>query len=155
MKFNPVRYSSQVGEAWLDFSFKVKYCHKIFDNFAYRNACLALFRKALKHYDIRCKDDEIGFDNDHLHMILDIGLKSRPQIAKELKGFVGRKFFMLFPELKKPKNEGGLFWDSGLWNPASYSSQPHNLKHSIDYVKKQKYGSRRDQAKQRRLSSFT
>ncbi|MFH1399127.1 MAG: hypothetical protein ABIG95_03370 [Candidatus Woesearchaeota archaeon] len=31
MKFNPVGYSSAVGEIWVMATFKVKYCHKIFN----------------------------------------------------------------------------------------------------------------------------
>lgn len=134
--------------------FKVKYCHKVFDNFSYRNACHGLFLKALRKYGIRCKDDELGFDDNHVHMVLDLGIKSKPEIAKELKGFVARKFFKLFPELKKPKREGGLFWDSGLWSPASYGNSPTDLVFTVNYVKTQKYGSARDRAKQYRLTLF-
>lgn len=154
MKTNPIRYSSAVGEVWAHFMFKVKYCHEIFDDFACRNACHGLFLKALRKYGIRCKDNEIGFDSNHVHMALDLGIKSKPQIAKELKGFVGRKFFKLFPELKLPKSQGGKFWDSGLWSPASYGNSPTDLMFTVNYIKTQKYGSRRDQAKQYRLSTF-
>ncbi len=154
MKFNPVRYSSQVGEVWVHFMFKVKYCHNIFDNFAYRNGCHALFLKALKRYEIRCKDNEIGFDSNHVHMLLDLGLLSKPQIAKKLKGLTGRKFFILFPELKKPKNEGGKFWGSGLWSPASYGANPSSVEFTVNYVKTQKYGSASQKGKQYRLTLY-
>ncbi|MBI2662640.1 transposase, partial [Candidatus Woesearchaeota archaeon] len=73
MKLNPTRYSSQVGEVGVHFMFKIKYCYKIFDNFGYRNACHALFLKALRNYEIRCKDNELGFDDNHVHMVLDLG----------------------------------------------------------------------------------
>lgn len=154
MKQNPVRYSSQVGEVWAHFMFKVKYCHKIFDNFGYRNACHGLFLQALKKYNIRCKQKEFGFDDNHVHMVLDLGLMSRPEIAKKLKGYVARKFFKIFAELKLPKEQGGLFWGSGLWSPASYSNSPSDLEFTMNYIKRQKYGSERDQAKQYRLSLF-
>ena len=155
MKYNPVRYSSAVGEVWVHFMFKIKYCHKIFDNFTYRNACLGLFRKAFRKYEIRCKDNEIGFDNNHVHMVLDLGIKSKPQISKELKGFVARKFFKMFPELKKPKKEGGLFWKSGLWSPASYGANPTSMNFTVGYVRTQKYGSARNIGKQMRLAAFS
>lgn len=154
MKFNPVRYSSQVGEVWAHFMFKIKYCHPIFDGFAYRNAMYALLKKSLRKYEIRCKDEEIGFDDNHVHMVLDLGIKSKPEIAKKLKGFTGRKFFKLFPELKRPKQEGGLFWKSGLWSPASYGNSPTDLEFTVNYVRTQKYGSARESAKQYRLTSF-
>ena len=51
MKLNPIRYSSQVGEVWVHFMFKIKYCHKIFDIFGYRNACHGLFLQALRKYE--------------------------------------------------------------------------------------------------------
>ena len=138
MKLNPTRYSSQVGEMWGHFMFKVKYCHNIFDTFKYRSAMQALFRKALRKYEIRCKNDKIGFDSNHVHMELDLGVKSRPQICKELKGFVARRFFKLFPELKLPKSKGGLFWNSGLWSPASFSHG--STENTQPYLSKQKYG---------------
>ena len=152
MKFNPTRYSSQVGEVWAHFMFKVKYCHKIFDTFKYRSAATALFRKALRKYDIRCKNNELGFDSEHVHMELDLGLKSRPQITKLLKGYVGRKFFKLFPELKKPKIEGGLFWKGGLWSPASFGNNANE--YTITYVRKQRYGSLNLSTHQTTLKNF-
>jgi putative transposase len=154
MKFNPVRYSSQVGEVWVHFMFKVKYCHNIFDVMGYRNACHGLLVQALKKYQIRCKDDEVGFDSNHVHLMLDLGLKSRPEIAKKLKGYTARKFFKLFPELKKQKSEGGKFWGSGLWSSASYGANPTSVDFTVNYIRMQKYGSARDQAKQYRLTLF-
>ena len=38
MKFNPVRFSSAVGEIWVMATFKVKYCHKVFDTSVYRQS---------------------------------------------------------------------------------------------------------------------
>jgi len=154
MKFNPVRYSSQVGEVWVHFMFKVKYGHNIFDNFSYRNACHGLIIQAFKKYEIRCKDDEIGFDSNHVHTMLDLGLKSKPELAKKIKGYVARKFFKIFPELKKQRSEGGLFWGGGLWSPASYGATPTSVDFTVNYIKTQKYGSARDQAKQYRLALF-
>src|SRR3989338_6422665 len=154
MKVNPVRYSSAVGEVWVHFMFKVKYCHKIFDNFGYRNACHAFYFQALIKYQIRCKNEEVGFDNNHVHSVLDLGIRSKLEFAKKIKGFIARKFFRLFLELKKPKHEGGLFWDSGLWSPASYGVAPTSLDFTVNYVRMQKYGSARDQAKQYWLSLF-
>ena len=50
MKTNPVRYSSAVGEVWVLATFKVKYCHNIFDFDAVRVYSLQLFEEALKKY---------------------------------------------------------------------------------------------------------
>jgi len=154
MKHNPDRYSSQVGEVWAHFMFKVKYCHDIFDNFGYRNACHGLILKACRNYGRRMKDEVIGFDSNHLHTILGMGIMSKPEIAKKIKGFVARKFFKLFPELKLPKDKGGKFWGSGLWSPASYGANPTEINFTVNYIRTQKYGYARDQAKQYRLTLF-
>ncbi len=42
-KENPVRYSSAVGEVWLQAMFKVKYCRNIFDIKEVREECSRLF----------------------------------------------------------------------------------------------------------------
>jgi len=114
MKFNPVRYSSIVGEAWMHFTFKVKYCHPIFDNKLVRQYTYQLFLEAFEFYNIRFKN--IGFDSNHVHMILDIGIYSRPQVDKMLKGYTAKKLLQRYPWLKET-----YFWKSGLWNSASYS----------------------------------
>ena len=138
-KENPARFSSAVGEAWMHGMFKIKYCHTIFEDEIYREAMRTLLLEAA--YDHELDISELGFDDDHLHFLVDIGLYDRAEVAKILKGYTGKKFFEFFPELKRPKNEGGKFWDSGLWNPAYYLGTPKDLAHTIKYIQKQKYGS--------------
>ncbi|MHA1592757.1 MAG: hypothetical protein ACTSUP_09830 [Candidatus Heimdallarchaeaceae archaeon] len=65
MKTNPVRYSFAVGEVWVLATFKVKYCHNIFDFKAIRVYSLQLFEEA--RYSIRCR--KLSFDSDHFHLI--------------------------------------------------------------------------------------
>ena len=137
-KTNPVRYSSAVGEAWMHCEFKIKYCHSIFDDEIYREGLRSLLLEAAYEYDIPV--GTIGFADDHLHFMADIGLYDRPEVAKLLRGYTGKKFFEYFPELKLPKHLGGLFWKSGLWNPSYYIGSPRNLENTIKYIKKQKYG---------------
>ena len=48
-----------------------------------------------------------------MHSLIEIGIYSRPQIAKFLKGTSGKKLLNEFPEMKRE-----CFWDSGLWNPS-------------------------------------
>ena len=152
-KENPTRYSSAVGESWQHCEFKVKYCHNIFDDEIYREGMLCLLMEVAYEYDIPL--DEMGFDENHLHFLADIGLYNRPQIAKLLKGYTGKKFFEFFPELKRPKHEGGLFWDSGLWNPSYWISSPKDLSRTREYIRKQKYGSLSFLVRgQKTLSSF-
>ena len=137
-KKDPVRFSSAVGEAWMHCEFKIRYCHKIFDNETYRNKMHELLLEAAQRYQI--PTGEFGFDSDHVHFMADIGLYSRPEVAKLLRGYTGKKFFEFFPELKKNKWEGGLFWNSGLWNPSYCIGSPRNLQDTINYIRRQKDG---------------
>lgn len=131
-KENPVRYSSAVGEAWMHCMFKIKYCHKIFDRKEVREECDKLFDKASEHYGISIAGK--GFDSDHVHMKLDIGMYSRADVAKNLKGYVAKKLLDRFPWLKKQ-----YFWGSGLWNRSYYIGTPKDLNSLDRYLKKQKY----------------
>lgn len=110
-KTNPTRYSSAVGEVWVMLSLKVKYCHTIFDNLGIRELMNSLLILAFNLYSISWK--KISFDRDHVHIILDLGIYSKPELAKKVKGFTAKKLFTLEPWIKKR-----WFWGSGLWNPA-------------------------------------
>ncbi|MEK6873970.1 MAG: IS200/IS605 family transposase [Nanoarchaeota archaeon] len=133
MKTNPVGYSSMVGESWHHFSFKVKYCHPIFENQEVREACNKYLIEAFERNKLRY--EEIGFDRDHVHGMIDIGLYSRPQIAKLVKGYVAKKLFNQFPEIKKK-----YFYGSGLWNPASWiDAVGKNKDFMKGYIRKQRY----------------
>ncbi len=151
-KQNPTRFSSAVGDAWMHCEFKIKYCHKIFDDEIYRDGIYHLLQEASYKYQIPI--GEMGFDEDHVHFMGDIGLYSRPEVAKLLRGYVGKKFFEHFPELKLPKKQGGLFWGSGLWNPSYFIGSPKNLQNTINYIKRQKYGSYGLGKEQTKLGSF-
>ena len=151
-KTNPVRYSSAVGEAWMHCEFKIKYCHAIFDDEIYREGLRLLLLEASYNYEIPI--GEMGFDADHVHFMADICLYDRPTVAKLLRGYTGKKFFEYFPELKRPKWEGGKFWKSGLWNPSYYIGSPKNLENTINYIKKQKYGEKGIGKNQTTLAAF-
>jgi REP element-mobilizing transposase RayT len=117
----------------MHFSFKTKYCHNIFDDFGVRNATKALLLKACRKYNIPQKT--IGFDSNHVHGRIDIGVYSRPQVAKMLKGFVAKKLFEIFPWLKER-----FFWGSGLWSPAYFMDAVGKDADFVDaYIMKQKY----------------
>ena len=152
-KENPARFSSAVGEAWMHCEFKIRYCHPLFDDEIYREGMLTLLLEASYEYQIHL--GVIGFDSDHVHFMADIGLYDRPEVAKLLRGYTAKKFFECFPELKRNKWEGGLFWDSGLWNPSYWIGSPKNLESTIRYIQKQKYGElSMKQRNQRKLASF-
>ena len=139
MKTNPTRYSSAVGEVWVMATFKTKYCNKIFDIKTVRELTDALFNEAFQLYKIRCQ--KLAFDSDHAHMIIDMGLYSKPQLAKKLKGYVARNLFRLMPWLKANKWEGGYFWNSGLWNPAYDIRSVNDIAFYKRYLDRQKYSS--------------
>ena len=146
-KENPARFSSAVGEAWMHCEFKVKYCHKIFDDEIYREALRTLLFEAA--YEAEIPIGEIGFADDHLHFMADICNYSRPQVAKLLRGYTAKKFFEFFPELKQSH-----FWGSGLWNPSYYIGSPKNLTNTINYIRNQKYGVSGIGKEQTTLASF-
>ena len=146
-KENPARFSSAVGEAWMHCEFKIKYCHKIFDDELYREGLRTLLFEAA--YEAEIPIGEIGFADDHLHFMADICNYSRPQVAKLLRGYTAKKFFEFFPELKQSH-----FWRSGLWNPSYYIGSPKNLTNTINYIRRQKYGVGGIGKEQTTLASF-
>ena len=143
MKFKPTRYSSAVGEIWVMATFKTKYCHKVFDIKAVRQLCDALLYEAFALYNIRIR--KLAFDSDHVHITLDLGLYSKIELAKKIKGYVGKKLFELMPWLKQQK-----FWGSGFWNPAYDVRSINDINFYDRYLDKQKYSS----THQKMLSAF-
>ena len=143
MQKNSTRYSSANGELWAMATFKIKYCHKIFDNITVRQTTDALFHEAFEYYHISCQ--KLAFDSDHIHMIIEMGLYSKPEVAKKLKGFVGRKLLQQLPWIKKTK-----FWGSGFWNPAYDIRSVNDIALYMRYLDKQKYSS----THQRMLTAF-
>ena len=92
-----------------------------------------LLQEAAYRYEIPI--DVVGFDSNHVHFLADIGLYSRPEVAKLLRGYTAKKFFEFFPELKQSH-----FWESGFWNPSYYIGSPQNVENTIKYIQSQKYG---------------
>ena len=106
-------HSSSVGRNVLHMSFKVKYCHEIFNDVQVEKRCEEIFKKVSEEH--RWFLREIGFDKDHVHITIDAGTKGPEDVAKALKGTSGRKLLTEFPYLKKT-----YFWGSGLWSPTIY-----------------------------------
>ena len=108
------RGSSSLYRLEAHVSFKVKYCHKVFDYQELRQRCEELFLEAAAKSGFSLK--ELGFDRDHVHFILSWKItQSISGIAKLLKGTSGKKLLKEFPEIKKK-----YFWGSGLWSPTIY-----------------------------------
>jgi len=110
MKTNPTRYSSAVGEVWIMLTLKTKYCHNIFDKRAIREYTDVALTDALTHYGIMWRKKT--FDSNHVHINLCMGIYSKPEIAKKLKGFTAPKILKEFWWLKSWLFRGGGFWNS-------------------------------------------
>ena len=125
------RHSSANGRALFHFMFKVKYCHNIFDDEQVKNRCETIFREVAleKGFEI----GETGFDRNHVHSLIEIGVYSRPQIAKFLKGTSAKKLLREFPYLKQK-----YFWGSGMWNPSYWGDAAgEDEQRVIPYIKNQ------------------
>ena len=135
MKQNLVKYGHGVGRLYAHVRFKTKYCCKVFEKEpSFRKACEKIFYDIGKQHNI---DVGIpGFDDNHMHMIVDIGIKSIPQIKKIFKGTSARKLFQQFPEIKKK-----YFWSGkGLWSRSIYFYGVGRDKIVMEkYVAKQKF----------------
>ncbi len=129
------RASSCVGNSWCHAMFKIKYCHKIFSNKEVRTFVAELFFLISATRDMPIKT--IGFDDDHVHLEVNIKLKSKPEAAKIFKGITGKKILENFPEIKKK-----FFWGSGFWNPAYLMDNIGSNEESVrEYILNQKYSS--------------
>lgn len=132
MKTNPTRYSSAVGEVWIMLTLKVKYCHNIFDKQVVREFTDAMLTQALLFYGVSWRKK--SFDSNHVHILLDMGIRSKPEIAKMLKGFTTPRIFKAFPWLRSR-----LFRGHGFWNPAT-DGRTGDMHYYEGYLDKQKYG---------------
>ena len=128
-----VSYSHAQIRIWVHVSLKTKYAHDVFDIREFREACQKMMIEIFKEYGI--EHDIIGFDNNHFHTIIDLALRSAPELIKILKGVSGKKLLKQFPEIKKK-----YFYGSGLWSRTKYVySVGRNKKDIEKYVAKQKY----------------
>ena len=129
------RGSSSVTRIELHVSYKVKYCHKVFDFVEVKQRCQQIFYEVAALYNIVIK--EIGFDGDHMHMdIMILHTQRLCDINKAFKGTSGAKLLKEFPEIKKK-----YFWGSGLWGKQAYGDSVGRDPAVIrNYVKNQGVG---------------
>ncbi|MEK6887743.1 MAG: IS200/IS605 family transposase [Candidatus Aenigmatarchaeota archaeon] len=116
-------------------SYKVKYCHEVFDFVEVKQRCQEIFFEVAALHGITII--EIGFDGDHVHM--DIRIKrthNTYEVDKWFKGTSGRKLLAEFPQIKEK-----YFWGSGFWGGQAYwdavGRDPEIIK---NYVKNQGVG---------------
>ncbi len=129
------RGSSSITRIELHVSYKVKYCHTIFDIADVKARCQEIFFEVAARHTITII--EIGFDGDHVHM--DVLLTHTHRVCdvnKWFKDTSGRKLLTEFPELKKK-----YFWGSGLWGAQAYADSVGRDPTQIrNYVKQQGRG---------------
>ena len=111
---------------------KVRYCHNIFDKQLIREFTNAVLTQAMLLYGIQFR--KMRFDSNHVHIILDMGIRDKPTIAKLLKGFSAPKIFKEFAWLRS-----SLFRSHGLWNPAT-DGRTGDMNYYDKYLDTQKYG---------------
>jgi len=114
MNRNFVSYSSSLGKSRHHISFITKYRHKIFGFERIKRVCEYSFYKTAEKYGFVII--ELGFDIDHLHMVVEIPPSfSVSQMIKLFKGRSSRRLFQSFPWLKEK-----FFWGGKLWSPAYF-----------------------------------
>jgi putative transposase len=109
-----VRGSSSVTRLEFHVSYKVRYCHKVFNFAEVKQRCREIFLEVAALQSITIT--EIGFDENHVHM--DIVLRNTHRtcdVDKVFKGTSGRKLLEEFPQIKKK-----YFWGSGFWGDQAY-----------------------------------
>jgi len=90
-----IKGSSSITRLEFHISFKVKYCHRVFDIPEIKRRCEQIFYSVSQKYKFLIK--EIGFDGDHVHMIILTKItQSLDQVSKWLKGTSGYKILKNF-----------------------------------------------------------
>lgn len=128
-----VSYSSSLGKSRHHISFIPKYRHKIFGYERIKSVCEHSFYETAEKYGFNIR--ELGFDIDHLHLIIDIPPRySVSQVVKLLKGISSRKLFKTFPWLRRK-----FFWRGKLWSPAYYFDSVGDVQSEVieNYVRQQ------------------
>jgi len=126
-------YSSSIGNLSTHITFVPKYRHKIFAHPEVKDFCEEVFRQVAEEYGFRI--DEIGFDIDHVHLLVDLTNKySAAEAARLLKGTSARKLLQEFPWLRQK-----YFWGGHLWSPAYYFGSVGNATYGVvsNYVRNQ------------------
>ncbi len=109
-----VRGSSSITRLEFHVSYKVKYCHEVFDFVEVKQRCQEIFFEVAALYRIQII--EMGFDGDHVHMDIQIRHTHRTcDVDKWFKGTSGAKLLKEFPNIKKK-----YFWGSGFWGKQTY-----------------------------------
>jgi len=128
-----VGYSSSYGKTRHHISLIPKYLMTIFRNERIKIVCEHSFYETAEKYGLVIR--ELGFDINHLHLIVDIPPRySVSQVIKLLKGRSSRRLFKTFPWLRRK-----FFWGGRLWSTAYYFDSIGDVKLEVieRYVREQ------------------
>ncbi len=141
-----IKRSSSVVRHTMHMCFKVKYCHKVFQYARAEQLCRSVFCKVSA--ENKWIIYELGFDKDHVHLVIDIGFADVSVVAKKLKGTSAKKMLRTFPWMKRQ-----YFWKSGFWSAAYFAdSVGRNAEQILYYVRNQ--GKPKQPISQTNLGSF-
>jgi len=127
------RYSSAIGRAVVHLCFVPKYRHPVFAHGVVQRRCAELFREIAARYGMQIH--ELGFDIDHVHVLVDIGPGlSVAAAARLFKGISSRCLLRDLPWLRR-----WYFWGGHFWSPAYFfaSVGPATYETVVRYVREQ------------------
>ena len=111
---------------------KVKFCHPVFREVpGVKERCEVILREVFARNGVAV--DAMGFDDDHVHSLVNVALNYLVELVKKVKGETARKLLAEFPGMKK-----AYFWGSGFWNPSYYFDTGRNFEVVKQYVLNQK-----------------
>jgi len=126
-------FSSSYGQLTLHMCFVAKYRHKVFLYPRVKRLCEAQLRRTAAQAGIKIK--EIGFDKDHVHLLVSVKPTTSPsKIAHLLKGASAFVLLRAFPWLRTR-----YFWCGHFWSPAYFfdSVGTNTYERLEEYVKNQ------------------
>lgn len=142
-----IGYSSSLGRLELHVSFIPKYRHKIFVYPRIKAVCQLMFYGIARQHGFAI--NEIGFDIDHLHMVVSLPpTMSIAHCIQLLKGISSRKLLKAFPWLRQK-----FFWGGNLWSGAYYFDSIGRTTDDVVYNYVRNQGQNGD--KLRKLTEFT
>ena len=120
---------------------KVKYCHPVFEDYAgVKERCEAILRDVLARNGAAV--EAVGFDDNHVHLLVNLALNGLVELVKKLKGETARKLLSEFPSMKKER-----FWGSGFWNPSYFFDTGGSFEFVKNYVLNQRLTKRERERK--------
>lgn len=126
---------------------KVKYCHPVFEQYSgVKERCEAILRDVLARNGASV--EAIGFDDNHVHLLINLALNGLVELVKKLKGETARRLLSEFPNMKREQ-----FWGSGFWNPSYFFDTGGSFGFVKNYVLNQRLTRQERESKARPKAS--